>query len=188
MKSHTHASNDEEANNSHGEKAVPGDITFAAGYVTRYLEDYARSREIPTFTLAIGVATLIRASANGEVLWSEDSLPQVRRSATQRGKTPREMALAGSPRGVKTQVKHPRKGSHIAPWTDSDDGTIIALVRQREQIGAPEVARELTKRLKGRTTGAIRQRISRLVKIGSLKASKSKAADGGMPFLLVRAA
>jgi len=82
---------------SNGNSIKVGDITFCAGYIVRYLEDYSHSRQISAHELALGVAELVRATAIGKVLGAEDQVPSLRRTAPKRSKAVEQVEVAERP-------------------------------------------------------------------------------------------
>jgi len=96
---------------SNGNSIKVGDITFCAGYIVRYLEDYSHSCQISTHELALGVAELVRATAIGKVLGAEDQVPTLRRTSTKRSKAVEQVEVAERPH-IEAPVKRrmSRKG------------------------------------------------------------------------------
>lgn len=83
---------------------IIGDVTFASGYVTRYIEDYARTQEIPSALLAEGVAAILHAQGQG----SQHHLPALRPPPAKRSSTMGEVEVAKRSRNAVPRVMSAR--------------------------------------------------------------------------------
>lgn len=81
---------------------IIGDVTFASGYVTRYIEDYARTQEIPSALLAEGVAAILHAQGQGY----QHHLPALRPPPTKRSSAVGEVEVAERSRNAVPRVRH----------------------------------------------------------------------------------
>lgn len=86
---------------------------YLLGGIERWIEDYARSSQIPADVLTHRVAELLQLQTSGRVLGTNNHLPALQRASTGESITTSALALArGSHR--RTQVRTPKPKLH---WT-----------------------------------------------------------------------
>lgn len=91
------------------QREYEGHITYAAGYITRYIEDYANRTQLPPNELASRLASLVFAQAGGQVRRVDNHVPALRRYSTEDDTTAREVAIHGSTHSkTRRKVSQPR--------------------------------------------------------------------------------
>lgn len=96
-------------NEDEQQREYEGHITYAAGYITRYIEDYANRTQLPPNEFAIRLVSFIHATQSGQVRGVDDHVPALRRNSTEDNQTVREMAIYGrTHRKTQRKVGRPR--------------------------------------------------------------------------------
>jgi hypothetical protein len=85
-----------------------GHVTFASGYVTRYLEDYAHGINVASSDFADRVVSLIRTAQGREVRGADNHVSPLRRNGTENNQAVEPLEVHGLPHS-ETQVRKPRR-------------------------------------------------------------------------------
>lgn len=116
-----------------------GHVTYAAGYITRYLEDYASRTNVSPLDFTLRVSQLIYAAQSGEIHRADDPLPALsrpRRKATKVDKTSRKVALvSGSRRKTQSVACH-------APGCEKKFSSRAKYVKHRDKVH-PEIRQRI---------------------------------------------